>query len=269
MFHKSFLIRTGVALSLMLLNKGQNLAQAAPKPLKPLSQTARWSWIKEPWTASDKPFISIRQRVDKAIAQGKSPFELAGKYKANALKQPSSAQRQFAWGYSAWRAYRKNSEGNTKRQQVIIGLPEYLARVPATHSAEFARMHFLVLGVAQAGAPADRRLREVGNRLIQRFPSDTTIKVYQSRVIVYTSQMTPEDKKEALKLAQGAVNSQPKVLNNYATLGGVYYVSWMKSHSQSDSQKAIAAYRKYLELAPKDDNFRPRAESIIKQLQTG
>ena len=43
----------------------------------------------------------------------------------------------------------------------------------------------------------------------------------------------------------------------------------MVSKTQYDANKAITGYRKYLQLAPKKDNFRKQAERIIKEIQQG
>jgi len=42
---------------------------------------------------------------------------------------------------------------------------------------------------------------------------------------------------------------------------------WEKTKSREDRDNAIAAYRKYLELAPPNAEWRPQAEHLIKMLE--
>jgi hypothetical protein len=50
-------------------------------------------------------------------------------------------------------------------------------------------------------------------------------------------------------------------------LGEAYYWFFNGNHDASIADKAIAAYRKYLELVPANDKTRPKAEGMIKLIQ--
>ena len=78
-----------------------------------------------------------------------------------------------------------------------------------------------------------------------------------------------KDRKQAIGYAQDLVRLSPKRPSAHASVGWVYFRSWMVSKTQYDANKAITGYRKYLQLAPKKDNFRKQAERIIKEIQQG
>jgi hypothetical protein len=70
-------------------NKEQNEAQKAA-----LEQ--RFSWTRDEWTGDDRPYTALRQKIDKAIADGQKPDDLLSAYGKTAQSQPNNPQAQFA-----------------------------------------------------------------------------------------------------------------------------------------------------------------------------
>ena len=75
------------------------------------------------------------------------------------------------------------------------------------------------------------------------------------------------ERAEAIAYSERLVQLQPKRANAYSALGGTYFVSWFKTKDRTDRDKSLAAYNKFLKLAPPRDPFRPQAMRIVAMLK--
>lgn len=226
----------------------------------PPDSTAYWAWTTEPWTGDDKPYIQVRNNIDKAIAKGQKPDVLLAKYKLLAEKSPKVSVAQFAWGYAAYKAAKAEVRDYNKSQMSIGRARNAMEQLPSPRSYQYSRLHFLL---AAAGLP-QLELLDVGKRLAQRNAKDWDVKFY----IVSIMMNGPHpNKQEALKYAQENVKANPKRPSSYTSLGSIYWWSWRQTGSKVDADKAIAAYRKYLQLERPNHEFRSIAERIIKRIQ--
>lgn len=98
-----------------------------------------------------------------------------------------------------------------------------------------------------------------------REPDDYDVKF--RLIAILTPGLSTEEKKQAVSYANDLIRIDAKRPSAYSALGGVYYRSWLISKSRDDAEKSIAAYRRYLQLAPANDTFRPQAQSIIAMMQ--
>ena len=126
-----------------------------------------------------------------------------------------------------------------------------------THTYEFARIHFLI---AATNYPS-HALKDLGERLLKHNPSDILVE-WQMGSILQPS-MIPAERQLALNYAHDLIRRSPNNPDYYTNLAGTYYDIWLGTKKASDGEKAAAAYRVYLNMAPKDDPFRKRAQNII------
>lgn len=100
--------------------------------------------------------------------------------------------------------------------------------------------------------------------MLHRNPNDYDVKFYQVRIL---SSGNDKDRQQAIDYANDLVRMQPKRPSAYSALGGAYWLAFRGTDHRDVADKAIAAYRKYLELIPANDKSRPEAESMIKLIQ--
>lgn len=250
-----------LTIALILASIGVGHAQVAKQAKDPLADTLL-SWTSGKWDGDDKPYKAIRDTVFGAMQRGKPPTTLVAQYKAEATSKPLDPQVVFRYAYATYQAglrdpvFRRTSE-LYKANRAIKSL------VPV-HTYEFARLEFL-LG-AQLGA-AGRALLPLGERLLLHNPSDMGVK-YQL-VNLLDSARFPEDAEKQKAYSQDLVNAFPKLPSVYATLGMTYFGVWQRTKSQADKEQSLAAFQKYLRLAPLHEDYRDNVRFTIKWLQDG
>lgn len=219
------------------------------------------TWADQPWTGDDAAYRRIKAAIDKAPGGGQTPETLRVKYGLLAQQNPENVQAQFAWAYAAWKTLTPESPSSRKDEN-LYGVPEALAHVPFPRTYEFARMRFLV-------EYENPDFQGLGERLLARDPGDADVKYHL--IGVYAGMLghsfSPEIKQRALARTQEMLRADPRRAAYYASLGGVYYSSWINGHDVTDAQKAIAAYQQYLRLAPPTDSWRGRAQTLIGMIQ--
>ena len=224
------------------------------------ARPSTWVWTTEKWTADDKPYVEIRQNIDKAIASGHKPDALLKKYEGMAQKGKLSAQAQFRWAYAAWQARKAVDRYDDQRQRLWIPRRSF-TRVASPRCYQYTRLRFLI----EAWFLPTPRLKSVGERLVRRAENDYDVKAYMARILRTSTSL--EERKKALAYAKDLVRLEPKRPSAYSTLGGVYFTSWLKTKNPDDGDKAVAAYRKYLDLAPRNAEWRPQAERLIHRIE--
>ncbi len=226
-----------------------------------------WNWTKEEWTADSRPFTLIRRSIDNALTKEAKPAALALRYKAEAQKKPRDPQAQFRWAYAAYREFMAvyavrypTGEDSLRLYRAGVALDVFPA--PSPRSYEYTRLRFLVQVVQ---FPA-RELTQVGRRLIRHNPQDDEV-MYRFLSVLAQIVSTDDERAEYLAIAQKLVQRDPKIAKYHAGLGGAYKTMWQQTKSKADAAKAIAGYRKYLELAPPNALFRKRAQWWIDYIQ--
>lgn len=224
-----------------------------------INEDKSWSWVSEPWTGNDQPFLKLKRQIDLA-SKTQKPANLLPRYKAVARLKPNDVQAQYAWAYCALKATwaKPDNEAN-----LLGGVRLALSQAKSPHSYEFDRVRFM----EAAPYPSDKRLRIMGDRLIKHNPKDWFLKQLQARVLLYVTGLEGADGPRAIQLMQDVVKAQPRKANVYATLGGVYSQHSYVTRDPKEMQKAIDAYRKYLSLTSKNDAWRSQAKLIIQNLE--
>ena len=248
--------------SLLPLNAvGKSQQAAHPRALP--QGAAFWAWTQDKWTGNDAPFARTRSQIEAAVASGTSPRTLVAKYRKVALQKPNSALAQFAWGYAAYKAAVDPKVGANEGQRYLNDAFTGLALAPPPHSYNYTRLRFL--SGAQVGPFPE--LKSVGQRLLQHTPGDYDVRYYVATILA--NSRSPLDRSKGQAYAEDLARQRPKDPAALGLLGGVYYQSWVQTRSKADGERAVAAYRRYLQVAPADYAFRQVAEYLINKVEKG
>lgn len=252
------------ALSLMVTAKAWSQVDASRR--NPLGENRDlWAWTKEPWMGREGTYRHIRLSTDQAFRKKLSRARLQqyARYERQAQGKPSDAQAQFRWAYAAFNAALRMPSGSREQQMTFGLVSNALARPKSPRAYEYARLRFLVT----AAISPDTRLKTVGRRLVSRNPKDYDVKYLLTDILDPGS--NPAEKREALSYAQDlfhldARRSTPGV---HAVIGSIYWRSWRRTKTQEDADNAIAAYQRFLQLAPSNHYYRKGAERMISSIQ--
>ncbi len=186
----------------------------APQPKPPTSFVGDFTWMTAPWKDDDKPFIAIERSIDRLLKQGVNLKKRLPSYRAQAIKNMARPEDPYRWAYASTKVttpldfavgavpvvspLRQDNlfevlmrpaapderyyfdDPNFKRVYATKGpgngpmhLPIQLP--PPLHSYRYSRMLFI------SGIPRSRlndvvKLRQLGDRLLQRNPHDAEVK---------------------------------------------------------------------------------------------
>jgi len=218
-------------------------------------------WIQEAWTGDDKPFEKARSTITSQLVTCLDPRVLIEKLKTEALQKPTNALAQFRWGFAAY-TYASNQTvkeavGDNILPQILVAL----ASAQSPHTYNYDRLRFMILS---RGIPP-HQLKSMGERLLNKNSQDAQVKYGLASFLKYSNAV--RDRQMALAYAQQLANQYPKEAKYYGLLAGIAYTTWFRSKSQTDANKAIAAYRHYLDIAAPDEVFRDNAQFYIRYIQ--
>lgn len=219
--------------------------------------TKEVTWLTAKWAGDDKPFKQVRDEIDKAIQDGQKPIDLVEKYQIMAQKQPFDALVVYKFAYAAFCAVGKD-KAYYKSGRFALAVYA-MSRVPLPYTYEFTRLRFL----AETQDSASPSFKALGSRLLKSNPSDDAVKFHYVETLM--PGLYPADRRLALHYANELIKKAPKSSKNYALLGFVYDIAFLEKPNTNDASKMIGAYKKYLSLAPEDDNFRDAAERRIRR----
>jgi len=225
-----------------------------------LAKAAREERIREKWTGDEKPFLDIQREMDEAIAQGQSAKTLASDAKAAAVQSPQDAQAQFRWAYAALKAVPSISEKEDDARG-LHGIAQAMWKAESPRSYQYDRLLFLI----ETFFVTARELRPLGERLLDHNPND--LKVIARFVWMLKIGQEPQETQRALKYTQQLIKSEPNNPRYLAMLGDVYYWTTTGTRRRSDADKTVAAYQRYLKVAPADDSYRSNAKDSILIMQ--
>ncbi len=280
-----------LALGCLGLTALSSLAQVAQQPKVNLPEDDIWgqqtyedwakqaySWTHQKWVGNDQPYREIRSNIDTLLSQNNKPSEIAERYelyKTAAIKAPTDDRAQFAWGYAAFKIAGKNpslidpkiaklstrslKEGGGTRL-AVAPVTRTLATIPTPYTYEFARLRFL-LEVITLPSP---ELTAIGKRLVRHNFKDHEVMYSYIKI---AEVKTKEDRELALSITRSLLEAGPGVPKYHTAQGAVYGDIYSITRDRLYKEKAIASYRKFLELAPADDPFREQAKRLIRMIQ--
>lgn len=211
-------------------------------------------WTVEKWTPkADAPFATQESLLQKASQPQLS--SIASKQLA-VTPQPVEIYRMGLAGYLLRMKY-KDSKGEAAMQKAFNAMQQ----IKPSQSYHFTRLRFLL--TARRGRYQE--LRAVGVRLAQRTPKDYDVRYLLVNLL--RPEMSPQDKTLAFQLVEEMEKIQPNRPSLQSIQGGVYYRLWLKNRDKNNRQLSLTKYKRFLQLAPPDDSFRPQAQRIIAQLE--
>ncbi|HEX8234503.1 MAG TPA: hypothetical protein VF600_00955 [Abditibacteriaceae bacterium] len=226
------------------------------RPLTQRPEITDWGWTKHSWTGDESPYVRIGRSIDVAISKGQSSDALVKKLRASALAKPTDPKAQYAWGYAALVA---RPAGYAISRNEVQGIALALARPAFPRTYQYARLRF----VSTMQWRPYMQLKGLGQRLLGRKSNDYNVKYYLTKLLSIGS---AAERQQALTYAQQLVREQPNRASAYWSLGGVYVDILWDSNNLSAGDKAIAAYRRYIQLS-QDSQSRRSAERLITLIQ--
>lgn len=220
-----------------------------------------FAWTSQAWTGDDQPYQRIRSEIDQAIAQKKNPDRLMQQYGLLAQKNPADPQAQFRWGCAAFAAAMQPSVSDIEGTGKLIGPRSALDHAPSPKTYEYNRLRYLM---AAYSSPVPH-LKALGDRLLRRDPTDDVVLFFQGGILNYSQ--LPADRQRARAYAENYLRRFPKKPGPYSLLASIHYRDAFLNHSSIDADKAITAYRRYLELEPSNSGTRGEVDYLIQNLQ--
>ena len=184
-------------------------------------------------------------------------------YEDQFRKSPADPKALFTFAYSSLKAAEvPNGIGWAQSRLKLDNLYILVAasRIRPPHTYNFARLGFLV--VADLNDPT--RI-SIGERLLKQAPNDDQVEDYLARALTFSK--VPTNRSLAVSYQQDLARRFPDSPRSYRLLGLICYRTAWLNHSQADADKSIAAYRRVLELSPRDQTTRSETEVIIRFIQ--
>ena len=269
MLHQSASRRCAMVYSLILIYLCAPAVAATEKTqIKRMSKVTMaqayddFSWTREAWTGDDKPYQQARTEIEGQFIDAKNPELLLQNYKTDALKSPHDTLAQFRWACAAYTYASKKTVKDEVGFRILPSVILALASVPSPHTYDYDRLRFLIQSFAIV---VPYQLKSIAERLLKKNPEDALVK-YALAALLNNSNNS-RDRVMAMVYAQQLVNKYPKDAKYYSLLAGFAYTTWFRSKTQTDANKAIAAYQRYLDIAGPDELFRENAQFYVKDIQ--
>ncbi len=220
-------------------------------------------WMQHPWSAQEnQPYHLIRSEVDALLRSHKLTSEAIQRYFLAYKAHPDDPKAVFRWAYAA-------TSRALAGQPVLIASSPDLPSVNIPHapwsSVEYCRLAFLVESVSMPAAPAV--MKPLAKRLIEHDADDIAVVQSFARLLIFTG--VPEDKKMALQLINRQIRNDPSNPRGYGEMGGVYYMSWIKSRSKADAENGILYLTRFCKLTFKGDPNIGYSNEFIEDMRRG
>lgn len=223
------------------------------------SMAELYAWTTEPWKGNHAAYRQTRIQIEAAIANKKDMVALAQRYYVQAEADLLNPLKQFRWAYASYQASRVVRQTRVNTTRPLLRLQQF--RGP--YNFEFSRLRFIL----EAKTSPRAELKPIARRLAERSPNDYDILFYT--VAVLDPSKSRAEKQEALTHCQTMLKLAPNRSSAHTSLGFTYFRSWLTSKSRDDGKRSIAAYEKYLKIAPRNDPFRPQAQRLIAMIRSG
>lgn len=222
--------------------------------------TRMWDWTTDAWDGNDKPYQQARTMIDQSVDAHHNLVALLGQYKAQAQGRPDDALALFRWAYTGYRIMLLG-KSRTAQFHALDGIQEMFYHTPSAHTYNYARIQFLI---GEFYTPNHQAV-PVANRLLKVSKND--YQVQYCLASIYLNDYLYPKFGEVLAICDYLKHLYPTKSSLYTLSGEVYVLRWHQERSPVFAQLVVDNYKKYLTLAPPDDEFRKRAQSIIKEFE--
>ncbi len=222
-----------------------------------------FNWVEEDWTASDKPYLAIRARIDAQVKPLKKDDvklrALLDLYAKNARSKKTDSQAQFAWAYAVFQA-RENGLSIPSGFGIPREISFAMAAPQSPHSYQYARMRFIMASWWQEMP----QLVPLARRLLKRNPQDWYV---QYHAVSNLFGRPNGEAQEALAIAQNMVKRYPKSANAQGRLATAYWGLFMVNRRKEDGDKAIVAMQRQMQLGKLTSDERAINEDLIQTIR--
>jgi hypothetical protein len=220
----------------------------------------------EKWDADDQPYVRARRDIDALIIRDeKSPRAVAlitarmQQAAQAARRAPRSPLVQFRRAYLSERARRSPVSTTVPLLEDRRELQDIYSMLEAARprgSYQYNRLLYLTFSRQFNGT----WVKTLGKRLLERNARDFDVKYFLGQQ--FSSSKLQEERGLALRYAKELQNVPAERGRGYRLEGFVYQLRWNRQHNVADVNKSVAAYRRYVAIAPP----RSSAQSSILKL---
>lgn len=228
-------------------------------------------WTNEPLAGNNKPFHDIRMEL-RRLGKSNSLKNKLPLFAKEAKVNPYNPKLQYRWVMGAYMLFNRNAE-NQPGKRVESSLWKWrnaLSFAVQPKAYDYTRLRFLITtenAMTMGKYASDARLKSLGKRLLEIQPKDEFVSYWVRQL--KSNNPSLEDKIENLRYAEKLVKAKPRDANARGELAGSYLDLWMVTKRRSHATMAVAQYKKWLQLAPKNDAFRRNAKHWIEAIPRG
>ncbi len=228
------------------------------------------AWTMRPWLDRTSLYAQARTELESRFA--KPGFDADGEFArlAREAAESGSALAQFRWAILGFlRACRDGERGvafweTPPRRKTRAQIRWALALAPDPADPEYDRIRFIY---EAAAAKADV-FRELGKRLVLRWPGDDALLRNQAENLGWSS--SAKDVDRAIAIADALLKKHPDRLRYVAFKGDIYQLAWLSLHRREDALADIEWTERYLRMAGPNaynrEALRRATDSLKKQL---
>ena len=223
-------------------------------------ETERWNWTTEPWNGDNMPYHQARAAIDKVADVGQGLDGLLVKYRTHSQSHLDDPLAAFRWAYTAYRIMLTRNTTVTQHQ-ALGGVEEALRQADSPHTYDYARIRFLT----GEFYTSHREAVPIAEKLLKENNDD--YQVAYCLASIYLNDYVHPKIAEALSICDHLRQVYPKKSSLYTLAGEAYVLWWYEDKKPSHAYGVIENYQRYLQLATPHDEFKPRAEGIIKEFK--
>ena len=231
-----------------------------PSRLPGIMVTRMWDWTTDTWNGDDKPYQQARNSIDQAVAADQNLAVRLNRYKVQAQSKPNDPLALFRWAYVAYQVM-LTQKSRIAKVKALDGVQEAFYHTPSAHTYNYARMQFLIVNFY---VPY-RQAVPVAERLLKTNADDYLVNY--TLASIYLESYASPDFYRAFTICNRLKHLYPKKASVYALTGEAYVLRWYQEKNPAFAQGVVENYNSYLGLAAPNDDFRPRAQSIIKEFE--
>ena len=222
--------------------------------------TRMWDWTTDAWDGNDKPYQQARAVIDQAEDAHHNLNVLLSQYKAQAQSRPDDPLALFRWAYTGYQLMLAG-KSRTAQFHALDGIQELFYHTPSAHTYNYARIQFLI----GEFYTSNHQAVPVAKRLLKVTKNDYPVQYCLGAI--YLNDYVHPNYGEVLAICDYLKQLYPRKSSLYTLSGEVYVLRWHQEKNVAFAQGVVDNYKKYLELAPPDDEFRKRAQCIIKEFE--
>ncbi|GAB4469943.1 MAG: hypothetical protein OHK0029_42680 [Armatimonadaceae bacterium] len=176
-----------------------------------------------------------------------------------AIKSPVDALLQYRFAYAAWLS--TNLYNETDYLNLLRDALNQLLPLGSQQPYDVLRLAFLI----NTRLFPDTKMLPLGKKLIEHKPTDTQVEWYYISLLTVSSEI--QDNDEAITRIRKQIRNELQNKEHYYRLGFAYICRKKSLEDVEKSKQGIAAFNKYLSLAPPNNPYRKHAKRFVQILE--